>query len=301
MDVEPVIFTSQGLRIAGELRVPTDVAAAGRGLPAIVFTGPLTGVKEQVTGTYAEMLADAGFVTLAFDHRNFGASEGEPRQHEDPSGKLADLRDAMSFLASHPRVDADRIGACGVCLGGGYALRFAAFDPRVKALACIAGGYNDPAAMRAAMGPEQYRSQLAQFTEVAQREFETGDVEYLPAVSSEGGTAVMGGQEPFDYYGTERGRAAGWVNQLTTLSIRELITVDLAGAGEFISPTPWLVVHGRTDAYCTPEGAQAAFDRAGEPKELAWLETTNHIDLYDVPGYVEPAAARAAAWFRRYL
>jgi uncharacterized membrane protein (DUF2068 family) len=40
--------------------------------PGLVFTGPFTGTRDQVTGTYAARLAEAGFVTLAFDHRSFG-------------------------------------------------------------------------------------------------------------------------------------------------------------------------------------------------------------------------------------
>jgi fermentation-respiration switch protein FrsA (DUF1100 family) len=91
------------------------------------------------------------------------------------------------------------------------------------------------------------------------------------------------------------------VNRLTALSVLELITADLAGGADFVSPTPLLIVHGRTDAFTTPEQAQAAFERAGQPKELVWLDTTNHIDLYDVPEYVDPAVAAAVAWFDRYL
>ena len=84
------------------------------GLPALVLTGPLSGVKDQVVGTYAELLAAEGFATLAFDHRNFGESEGEPRQHEDSAGKLADLRDAVTFLAGRAEIDENRIGAVGI-------------------------------------------------------------------------------------------------------------------------------------------------------------------------------------------
>jgi fermentation-respiration switch protein FrsA (DUF1100 family) len=291
------MFRSDGIEIAGHLRVP-----AGSGpRPGLVFTGPLSGVKEQVVGTYAGRLAEAGFVTLAFDHRHFGESGGEPRQHENPAGKLADLRDALSWLAARPEVDPDRLGACGVCLGGGYALRFAAFDPRVRAVGCVAGGYNDPAAMRAGMGPDSYRALLADFAQVAQRQFETGEVEYLAAVSRHQDPAVMGGDEPFEYYGTDRSASPGWVNRLTALSVRELVTTDLAGAADFIGPTPLLIVHGRTDAYCSPEGAQAVFDRAAGPKDLLWLDTTNHIDLYDVDRFVGPAVARCVAWFDEHL
>lgn len=135
-----VTFMSDGLRIAGHLRIPSGEACAR---PGLVFTGPLTGVKEQVTGNYAEALAGAGYVTLTFDHRGFGASDGTPRQHEDPAGNLNDLRHALSSLAAHPKVDADRIGCVGICLGGGYALRCAASDPRARALVTVAGGYHE--------------------------------------------------------------------------------------------------------------------------------------------------------------
>lgn len=60
-------------------------------------------------------------------------------------------------------------------------------------------------------------------------------------------------------------------------------------------------MHGRTDAYCSPEGAQAVYERAGEPKDILWLDTTNHIDLYDQPQFVRPAVDRAAAWFAQHL
>ena len=259
------------------------------------------GVKEQVTGHYAELLAERGFVTLAFDHRNFGASGGTVRQHEDSAGKLADLRAATSFLAAHEAVDAARVGCVGICLGGGYALRHSAFDPRVKALAVVAAAFNDPRVMRANIGDDGYRAMMASFAEVAAREDAGGAVEYLPAVSADGGEAAMPGREPWDYYGTARSAGGAWENRMTRLSIRELLTVDLAIGADFIAPTPTLIVHGRTDDFCSPAGAQDAFDRIGGPKELMWLDTTNHIDLYDQPQYVEPAVARVAAWMDEHL
>ncbi|MBW3536838.1 MAG: alpha/beta hydrolase [Actinobacteria bacterium] len=292
-----VSFVSDGLRLSGHLREPAD----GQPLPALVFTGPFSGVKEQVVGTYATRLADAGYVTLAFDHRNFGESEGEPRQHEDSAGKLADLRDAVSWLSAREGVDPARIGVVGVCLGGGYALRFAGFDPRVSALATVAGGYNDPAAMRAGMGADSYRGVLRSMLDIAAEDQRSGSTSYVAAVAPEGEEAVMGGAEPFEYYGTERSTSPGWVNRVTRTSVYELLTADLARGADFISPTPWLLVHGRTDAYCSPDGAQATFDRASDPKRLVWLDTTNHIDLYDVPEFVEPAIAEITAWFNKHL
>src|SRR5262249_14940208 len=142
---ERVTFTSQGLKLVGDLRVPDDSPfAADDRLPGLALTGPLSGVKDQVVGNYAVKLTEAGFVTRAAAHGIFADSEGEPRQHEDSAGQLADLRDAVGYLATRPEVDPDRLAVVGVCLGGGYAVRAGAFDPRVRAIAGVGGAYNSP-------------------------------------------------------------------------------------------------------------------------------------------------------------
>ncbi|MGH9112957.1 MAG: alpha/beta hydrolase [Acidimicrobiales bacterium] len=296
--VDEIAFTSDGIRIVGHLRRPSSPLGPA---PAVLLTGPFTGVKEQVTGTYARGLTARGYITLALDHRNFGASEGTPRQHEDSVGKLHDLRDATSYLATHPDVDERRLGCVGVCLGASYALRQSAFDPRIRALALIAGAYNDPAVMRSNMGDENYRRLMADFAGVAQRQFVTGDAEYLAAVAEDQGQAAMPGDEPWRYYGTDRAASQGWVNQVTRVSIRELLTLDATSAVDFLAPTPLLVIHGRIDAYCSPDDAQRIYERASGTKDLVWLDTAEHIDLYDNPLFVSPAIDRTAAFLADHL
>ncbi len=243
VSVEDVIFPSEGIDLAGVLRLPD-----GPGPHAgAVLTGPLTGVKEQVTGTYAHGLAERGYATLAFDHRNFGGSGGQPRQHEDSAGKLADLRHATSYLAADGRVDEHRLGCVGVCLGGAYALRHSAFDPRIQALSLVAGGYNDPRAMRHGMGADGYRAAMAGFADADQQQYATGRVDYVAAVTDDAAVeAAMPGAEPFEYYGTERSTSRGWVNRVTRLSIRELLVFDGAIGADFLGPTPALGGSGET-------------------------------------------------------
>ncbi|HKR70537.1 MAG TPA: alpha/beta hydrolase [Streptosporangiaceae bacterium] len=294
--MERVEFASDGLTLVGDLRAPASREAA----PGLVFTGPFTGVRDQVTGLYAERLTASGYVTLAFDHRNFGESAGDPRRHESPEGKLADLRAAVSYLRGRAEVDPERIGAVGICLGGGYALRFAAFDPRVKVFAGIGGAYNTPYAMRSGMGPDPYRQTLASFTAVAEEHDQGRDIQYIPAVAAEG-EAAMPGAEPFTYYGTERGASASWQNSVTRTSVRELLTVDNMIGADFLSPTPGLIVHGVQDAYCSPDGAREAYERMGEPKHIAWLDANLHIDLYDGEPYVTQAVDAVAAFFGKHL
>jgi fermentation-respiration switch protein FrsA (DUF1100 family) len=155
--------------------------------------------------------------------------------------------------------------------------------------------------MRRNIGDERYRAMMADFAAVAQRQYETGTIEYIPAVTDTGGEAAMPGREPFDYYGTVRSASPGWVNRTTRLSVRELLTFDAAIGAEFIAPTPTLIVHGRTDGFCSPQAAADIHARIGGTTELMWLDTTNHIDLYDQPAFVEPAVARVSAWMAAHL
>ncbi|WP_307868133.1 alpha/beta hydrolase [Micromonospora sp. C95] len=285
MNIERVSFTADGLTLVGNLAVAAD------GAPAVVLTGPFTGVKEQVVGTYAARLHEHGLTTLAFDHRGFGESGGR-RAHEDSQGKLADLRAAVSLLAAHPAVDAARVAAVGICLGGGYAVRAAATDPRIRAVVGIAGGYNSPVRFSAG-DPEGYRRALGSFLERYDEE--------LPAVAADGALAAMGGDEPFAYYGTARSTAARWENRVTYGSLHALMTFDALGAAPLLSATPLLVVHGRADAYCAPELAEALHTDATGPKEIRWLDAKQHIDLYDVEPYVRQAADATAAFLHRHL
>lgn len=286
-------FQADGLTLVGDLRVPEGAGPH----PALVFTGPFTGVRDQVTGLYAERLTRHGYVTLAFDHRTWGESEGLPRRHEDPQGKLHDLRAAVSVLRSRPEVDGERIGAVGICLGGGYALKFAAFDPRVKAFAGIAGAYNNPYTMRSGM---DYQAALAGLGEVLERQDLGGPVEYLPAVAREG-EAAMPGDEPYAYYGTERAASPHWENEVTRAGLRELITMDNMMGADFLSPKPALIVHGVVDRFCSPEGAEEAYRRLDDPKRLVWLDAKQHIDLYDTEPYVTQAVDATAGFLREHL
>ncbi len=52
-----VNFKCFGTNIVGNLFTPKNYES-GEKLPGIVFVGPATSVKEQVTGTYAEKLAE---------------------------------------------------------------------------------------------------------------------------------------------------------------------------------------------------------------------------------------------------
>ena len=141
--------------------------------------------------------------------------------------------------------------------------------------------------------PDGYRPALGSFIDRYDDE--------LPAVAPYNGVAAMRGDEPFAYYGTQRSTAAHWENRVTYGSLHTLMTFDALGAAPLLGATPLLVVHGRTDAYCAPELAEALYTEATGPKQIRWLDAAQHIDLYDVEPYVTQAADATADFLYRHL
>jgi fermentation-respiration switch protein FrsA (DUF1100 family) len=135
MSPRSVQFDSQGLKLAGLLWVPANTDTKKHA--AIVIGHPMGAVKEQTPSVYAEHLNKLGFVTLVFDAAYQGESEGLPRYLEDPSHRVEDIKNAVSYLTTLEQVDSDRIGLIGICASGGYATTAAQTDVRIKALATI--------------------------------------------------------------------------------------------------------------------------------------------------------------------
>ena len=289
MSVERVTFESGGRTVVGALHLP-DGDDRPRG--AIVLSGPITSVKEQVTGAYAKALAERGFAALAFDHRHFGESGGEPRQLESPARKIEDVRAAIAWLAGRDELAGLPVHGLGVCAGGGYMAGAAMVEPRIERFAGVAGFYSDAEGTRASMGDDYDRA--IERAEAAREAFERGEaVPTIPAVGTEGEVA-MPLDEAFDYYGTERGAVANYTNAYAVQSRAETLPFDVQGrAGELRQPA--LVVH--SENALAPALARRFFDALpGEKREL-WLETKGQTDFYDDPATIARASDAVAAHF----
>jgi fermentation-respiration switch protein FrsA (DUF1100 family) len=107
-------FQSEGATVVGNLFMPSREAPAG----VVVAVGPLTSVKEQAAGTYAQAMAERGYAALAFDYRFFGESEGRPRQFENPNANIEDIKSAGTALLADDRLAHMPLFGLGVC---GYA------------------------------------------------------------------------------------------------------------------------------------------------------------------------------------
>jgi len=294
-----ITFNSAGIEIAAHLYVPTDPAGP---LPALVVGHPGTGVKEQTSGTYARLMAERGFVTLAFDAAYQGESGGLPRGLEDPAQRVEDFKAAVSYLTTRQEADAGRIGLLGVCASGGYSLAATAGDHRVKAVATVstaeparqfrygADGTQDPAVFQALL------EAAAQARTTAARGEDPGVLTMFPDTAAE--AAAIGGRhglEGWEYYRGPRGYHERSAKYLTWDSVDRMASSDVFHAVPLIGPRPMLQILGE-HAVTSWMGLEA-HRRATGPAELRWIPGASHVDLYDKREYIDQAIDRLADYF----
>jgi uncharacterized protein len=302
---EPISFESDGYRLAGHVYRPPE-AAPGQVTPGIVMAGPVSSVKEQTLPHYAERFADAGYTVLTFDPRGFGDSGGEPRFHYDPWLIVSDYVNAAARMMARDDVHAERVAAVGVCMGGGFAVATAARERRLAACASIAGGYDIGGTFQRVMGADGLAAYMRLANELHDRQRQTGEIQYIPTIakelSDEVPVAIMPLAEAYSYYArTSRDHAPRWSWETTAASLEPYLTFNAISQVPLVAPTPLLIVHGTTDVALPPELAQAAYDAAVGPKELVWIETHNHIELYDQDPYVSDAVGHVLGWLDRAL
>jgi fermentation-respiration switch protein FrsA (DUF1100 family) len=295
-----VTFTSAGLKLAGHLYRPPGAPATQR-TPGLVMLGPFSSVKEQTLPHYGQRLSDAGYTVLAFDPRSFGESEGMPRFHHDPNELIADYANAVSYMMTRDDIDPSRVAVVGVCMGGGYAVSTGARDKRLRAVITVAGGFNIGGTFQRFLGVEGFANYFRQINELVMQQYRTGEVQYVPTIarslSADVPVAAMPNEEAYSYYDrTSTADAPTWSRTMTAASLEPYFIYNSVVHAPLVAPTPLLVIHGTKDLFLLPEYAQELYDAATGAKELVWIETHNHIELYDQDPYVSQACAHIVRW-----
>lgn len=297
-----------GLEIAANLYLPADYSEDGS-YAAIVVAHPNGGVKEQVSGLFAQRLAGHGYVALAYDAAYQGASAGEPRQTDRPASRVEDIRASIDYLAGVPGVDASRIGALGICGGGGYTIAATVCDKRIKAAATI-GAFNSGRVRRNGFKDgdlEGIPGRLSQAAEARAKWAATGEVVY---VGNETTAPVRFTDEQLAQIPAGLYRDGAWYygdhyfhprsqSRYTAMSLQDLMAFDAEDSAALIEQPLLMMVGDVADTRYMTEGI---FEKvSSEDKELTLIPGASHIEAYWKPEYVDAEEAALVEFFGRVL
>lgn len=291
-----------GVTLAADLYRPKG--ATGK-LAAIAVCGPFGAVKEQVSGRYAQTLAERGYLAIAFDPSFTGESGGQPRNVASPDINTEDFCAAVDYLSTREDVNPEQIGILGICGWGGFAVNAAAIDTRIKATVAstmydmtrvTAKGYFDEAD-NADTRYEMKKQLNAQRTD----DYRNGSYALaggVPQTLPEDAPQFMKDynayyKTPRGYHKRSLGSNGGW-NFTSALSLLNMPI--LAYAGEIRSAV--LLVHGEKahSRYFSEDVFKAL---KGDNKELFIVPDAVHTDLYD--NLEKIPFDKIEAFYREYL
>ena len=301
LEARPVEFTSQGLRLVGDLYLP-----AGPGPhPIVVMAGGWCYVKELVMPHYARVFADAGVAALVFDYRCLGGSEGEPRQHLDPWAQIEDYRNAISFVRGLSEVDPDRVAVWGISYSGGHVLVLGALDRRIRCIVAnipVVDGWRN---MRRVHGTVGFRSLRAAIEEDRERRYAGEPSGRIAHSTVDYATELSSWPFPETYETFMQLReteAPGHEHWSTIESTELLLAYDVMPYVGRILDTPTLVIVAEEDDLTLWDLEIAAYNGvATARKRLVVLPHTTHMTLYSDRSRLELAAGAARDWLVEHL
>ena len=269
--------------------------------PAIVMTHGMSGVKEMHLDDYAQCFAEAGLNVVVYDHRNFGDSDGSPRQENDPVLQHRDIRNAITYAITRPEVDPSRIGVWGTSFAGGHALVVAAIDKRVKAVVSQVPFISGSRQLSRAVRPDFLPHVREQFEGDRLNRFAGGEPAMLDAVTPDPTQpAMMPSIDSYEWFTkTAADRAPNWKNEMTARSLEMATEYEPGSYISRISPTPLLMIVAAEDAVAPYQFALDAYEQAREPKQIL-ITPGGHFDNYSGPGF-DTCAAAARDHFVKHL
>lgn len=264
MAEQDITFISDGLTLTGTISTPDGLDTNEKRPAFMVLHGFGSTRHAGNVQTPCAMLNKLGYVTLRFDFRGCGTSEGE-------HGRLicmeqvSDVKNALTMLQAHPNVDPDRIAVAGSSFGAAVAVYTAGVDKRVAA--CIsASGWGNGALKFEGQHGENYPRFLQMLEDGRAYKVKHGksmivdryDIVPIPAKLR---AHVLKGsivEMPVD----------------TAQSMFDFTAEDVIAD---IAPRPVLLMHSAVDSVTPTVQTIRMFERAKAPAELHLFSGTDHF------------------------
>ncbi|HEY7300374.1 MAG TPA: alpha/beta fold hydrolase [Xanthobacteraceae bacterium] len=266
MSEERISFKSEGLNLAGAIRLPNGAGPDERRGAFIVLHGFGSTMNAGNVLAPCAIFEKLGYVTMRFDMPGCGESEGErglllcPEQVKATSA-------AVTVLAQNPHVDAKRIAVLGSSFGAAVAVYCGGVDSRVSAVVSASGWGDGETKFRGQhRTPEAWRKFAAMLEEGRTHRARTGKplmvprYDIVPIPQAMRSHLVAGSVEMFPAE--------------TAQSMYDFRANEVVGR---IAPRPLLLLHSSDDHVTPVAQSIGLFEHAGQPTELHLFADTDHF------------------------
>jgi pimeloyl-ACP methyl ester carboxylesterase len=294
--IKEVAFQSEGAMLRGLLFLPESRTKKS---PIVIMAHGTTATVYMVTDKYAEAFSHAGLAVLLYDHRNFGRSEGEPRQEINPWIQCRGYLDAVKFVEKLEEVDPERIALWGDSYTGGQVIVAGAVEQRIKAIVAQCPVFGaEPSEF------EPSRENFDLFKEILSRGDVSGSPETtvgpMPVVSSDqaGTPSLLKPIQAFRWFIDYGGRAGTrWINSVTRVIPATPIPFHPILCTPFVKAHTLLMVAPDDEMVnANYSVARQAYELISGPKQ--WVDIDGgHFGLLYYPGDLFDEASRVQTEF----
>ncbi len=282
-----VKFISDGLNLCSVVQTPPDLSPNER-RPAFLVLHGFGGNKEgfgQIA--IANQLIQWGYVTMRFDFRGCGESEGEHGRILCLD-QVSDTSNALTYMADRPDVDPKRIALVGSSFGAAVSVYTAGVNERVAAvISCGGWGDGERKFRRQHPTPEAWTRFSNMLAEGQRHREQTGKSLMVPR---------------FDIVPIPEHLR----NRMSKRSIMEFPAETAQSMYDFrademvgkIAPRPLLLLHSARDSVTPTEESIELFRRAKQPTELHLLSEVDHFTFSEE----DPRVSRLVSdWLTRFF
>ncbi len=285
-------FRSEGSRCAGWLYLPETVERP----PVVIMAHGFAGERSFGLEPFAERLATAGLAVFLFDYRNFGDSEGQPRNLVDPFRHLKDWRTAMAHVRRLDEVDGNRLGLWGTSFSGGHVIMAAARDKDVRAISAQVP-YVDPISTfkRVGMG-HVVRGSILALRDLLRAATGRPPLN-IPVVAEPGTFAAMNTPESLPGYRALVPKGVTWNNECPARILLTMSFYRPLGVARKVH-CPALVVLAERDSLIDARAVEKTASRMPDATLLRF--PVGHFDVYSGEVF-ERVVTEQTGFFTRHL
>jgi len=274
MNEDIVGIPSTGLRLHGVLGTPAGPRPSERRPAFLVLHGFGSNCESPSVTQPARVLSEFGYVTLRFDMRGCGKSEGEFGRVICLE-QVEDLGNALNFLARHAAVDPDRIGVIGSSFGGAVAVYAGGTNPRIAAVISNGGwGHGGRKFRGQHSSPKAWAKFTAMLEEGRAHRARTGKSLMVPRGDIVPIPAHV--RENLDKKNVQM-LSANSVEMFPAETAQSMFDFRAEEVVGKIAPRPLLLIHAANDSVTPTEQSVELFKHAGQPTELHLFSGLDHF------------------------
>jgi uncharacterized protein len=282
-----VRFKSDNLHLAGVIRLPEKIASGEKRPAFLVLHGFGSNKNAGNVLTPCALLADLGYITLRFDMRGCGESEGE-RGRVICLEQVSDTRNALAFLSLEAQVDPERIGVLGSSFGAAVGVYAAGVDSRIAAVVSSGGWGNGERKFRGQHPTPDAWSRFTSMLEEGKRHRErTGRSLMVPRYEI----------VPIPEH-LRKNVAANSIQEFPAETAQSMVDFRAEDVVHKIAPRPLLLLHSSSDSITPTEQSVEMFRRAGQPTDLHLFAETDHFMFAEQNKRVRTVVAE---WLEKYF